>query len=145
MIPTKKQMSYFNASLAISEQSNHQHSKHGCVVVDKHRIISSGANSITRCSPIQRSIDYKRFGGEHRGVVHAETCAMLPLIKQGYDMSGCDVYVSRRHKNGSLAMSRPCSGCMSLLTACGVRRVFYTVENGYASEKIRTAPQSTTD
>lgn len=137
MLPTKKQMSYFKSADAMSEQSNHPRAKLGCVVVNKHRIVSSGCNSITKCSPIQRNMDIKRFGGEHRGVVHAETDCLLPLIKQGYDLSGAEVYVHRRHKNGSLACARPCSGCMSLLTACGVKRVFYTVENGYATESIK--------
>lgn len=137
LTPTKTQLSYFHASDAMREQSNHPQYKLGCVVVQGHRIISSGCNSVTKCSPIQRAIDIKRFGGEHKGVVHAETCALLPLIKQGVDLRGAEVYVSRRHKNGVLAMARPCAGCMSLLTASGVKRVLYTAESGYASEKIK--------
>ena len=44
--------------------------------------------------------------------------------------------LQRRHRNGSLALSRPCPGCMSLLRANGVRRVFFSVEGGYAVDRL---------
>lgn len=136
--PTKTQQSFFRAADAVSSLSDHSFAKLGCVLVDKHRIISSGHNSSTRCSPLQKQIDVARFGDpdKHKGPVHAETSCLLPLIRQGYDMTRSDLYIVRRHKNGSLALSRPCPGCMSLLRANGVRRVFFSVEGGYAMERI---------
>ena len=136
--PTKTQQSFFRAADAVASLSNHNQSKLGCVLVDKHRIVSSGHNSSTRCSPLQKQMDTARFGfpDQHRGPVHAETACLLPLIRQGYDMSRSDLYIIRRHRNGSLALSRPCPGCMSLLRANGVRRVFFSVEDGYATERI---------
>ena len=135
---TKTQQSFFRAADAVASLSNHNQSKLGCVLVDKHRIISSGHNSSTRCSPLQKQMDTARFGfpDQHKGPVHAETACLLPLIRQGYDMSRSDLYIIRRHRNGSLALSRPCPGCMSLLRANGVRRVFFSVEDGYATERI---------
>ena len=136
--PTKTQQSFFRAADAVASLSDHKQTKLGCVLVDKHRIISSGHNSSTRCSPLQKQMDTARFGfpDQHRGHVHAETACLLPLIRQGYDMSRSDLYIIRRHRNGSLALSRPCPGCMSLLRANGVRRVFFSVEDGYATERI---------
>lgn len=135
---TKKQQSFFRVADAVASLSNHNQSKLGCVLVDKHRIISSGHNSSTRCSPLQKQMDTARFGSpdQHKGFVHAETACLLPLIRQGYDMSRSDLYIVRRHKNGSLALSRPCPGCMSLLRANGVRRVFFSVEGGFSEERI---------
>ena len=135
---TKTQQSFFRAADAASSLSDHQQTKLGRVLVDKHRIISSGHNSSTRCSPIQKQMDAARFGfpDQHKGPVHAETACLLPLIRQGYDMSRSDLYIVRRHRNGSLALSRPCPGCMSLLRANGVRRLFFSVEDGYSVEKI---------
>lgn len=135
---TKTQQSFFRAADAVSSLSDHKQTKLGCVLVDKHRIISSGHNSSTRCSPLQKKMDVSRFGSpdQHRGLVHAETSCLLPLIRQGYDMSRSDLYIVRRHKNGSLALARPCPGCMSLLRANGVRRVFFSVEGGYAVERV---------
>ena len=136
--PTKKQQSFFRVADAVASLSDHKQTKLGCVLVDKHRIVSSGHNSSTRCSPLQKQMDTARFGNsdKHRGPVHAETACLLPLIRQGYDMSRSDLYIVRRHRNGSLAISRPCPGCMSLLRASGVRRVFFSVEGGYAVERI---------
>ena len=136
--PSHAQRGFFHAADAVSSLSNHNQSKLGCVLVDKHRIISSGHNSSTRCSPLQKQMDVSRFGSpdQHKGLVHAETACLLHLIRQGYDMSRSDLYIIRRHRNGSLALSRPCPGCMSLLRANGVRRVFFSVEGGYAVERI---------
>ena len=136
--PTKTQQSFFRAADAVSTLSDHKQTHLRCILVDKHRIISSGYNSSTRCSPLQKQIDVARFGNpdKHKGPVHAETACLLPLIRQGYDMSRSDLYIIRRHRNGSLALSRPCPGCMSLLRANGVRRVFFSVEDGYATERI---------
>ena len=136
--PTKTQQSFFRAADAVLILSDHKQTKLGCVLVDKHRIVSSGHNSPTRCSPLQKQMDTARFGNQdkHRGPVHAETACLLPLIRQGYDMTRSDLYIVRRHKDGSLALSRPCTGCMSLLRANGVRNVFFSAEGGYACEEI---------
>ena len=133
---TRRQRSFFESAKAASLLSDHPQFHLGCVIVDGSRIISSGCNSITRCSPIQQKLDHNRFGGGHKGVCHAETSALLPLIRQRADLASCTAYLYRSHKDGSLAISRPCSGCMSLLRAVGIRRVFFTVEGGYAVEDI---------
>ena len=136
--PTKKQQSFIRVADAVASLSDHKQTKLGCVLVDKHRIVSSGHNSSTRCSPLQKQMDAARFGNsdKHRGPVHAEIACLLPLIRQGYNMSRSDMYIVRHHKNGSLALSRPCTGCMSLLRAIGVRRVFFSVEGGFSEERI---------
>lgn len=136
--PSRVQKGFFRAADAVASLSDHNQTKLGCVLVDKHRIVSSGHNSSTRCSPLQKQMDTARFGpsDRHKGPVHAETDCLLPLIRQGIDMSGSDIYLSRRHRDGSLALSRPCPGCMSLLRAVGVKRAYFSVEGGYAMEKI---------
>lgn len=139
IMPTKTQQSFLRAADAMATLSNHPRARLGCVLVDKHRIVSSGFNSLTKCSPIQKQMDETRFGTDsyHRGPVHAETACLLPLIRQEYDMTRSDLYIVRRHKNGSLAVSRPCLGCMSLLRANGVRRVYFSTENGFCVEDLR--------
>ena len=135
---SRAQRGFFWAADAVASLSDHKQTKLGCVLVDKHWIISSGHNSSTRCSPLQKQMDTARFGNsdKHRGPVHAETACLLSLIRQGYDMSRSDLYIVRRHRNGSLALSRPCPGGMSLLRANGVRRVFFSVEGGFSEERI---------
>lgn len=42
---------------------------------------------------------------------------------------GATVYVSRVRRDGSLAMAKPCSRCMSALRSRGVVMVYWTVNN----------------
>ena len=78
---SKSERAYFNSAKSVSELSDHR-CKIGCVVVDGHRIISSGHNSKTKFHRIQSELDNKYFPGyENKGPVHAEISALIPLIK----------------------------------------------------------------
>ena len=132
----RRQRSFFESAKAASILSDHPNFQLGCVIAEGARIISSGCNSVTRCSLIQQKLDNNTFGGEHRGACHAETSALLPLVRRRTDLSSCTAYLWRSHKDGSLAISRPCSRCMSFMRAVGIRRVYFTVEGGYAVEDI---------
>ena len=82
---SRAQRGFFRAADAVASLSDHNRAKLGCVLVDKHRIISSGHNSSTRCSPLQKQIDTARFGfsDKHKGPVHAETsCLLRPVYRQ---------------------------------------------------------------
>lgn len=133
---THSNLAYFAAAKAVSELSDHKHYKIGAVVVMNHRIISSASNSNSKTHPLQKKYNKYRFtdDGDHKQ--HAELAALVPLIRDGIDLSNAAIYVYRVHKNGTLAMSRPCPSCMQLIKDVGIKRVFYTTENGYAYEKI---------
>lgn len=133
---THSNLAYFAAAKAVSELSDHKHYKIGAVVVMNHRIISSASNSNSKTHPLQKKYNKYRFtdDGDHKQ--HAELAALVPLIRDGVDLSNATIYVYRVHKNGTLAMSRPCPSCMQLIKDVGIKRVFYTTENGYAYEKI---------
>ena len=133
---THSNLAYFAAAKAVSELSDYKHYKIGAVVVMNHRIISSASNSNSKTHPLQKKYNKYRFtdDGDHKQ--HAELAALVPLIRDGVDLSNATIYVYRVHKNGTLAMSRPCPSCMQLIKDVGIKRVFYTTENGYAYEKI---------
>lgn len=131
---TKSERAYFNAAKAVSELSDHR-VKVGCVVVNKHRIVSSGFNSNTKCHKVQAVLDKELFGCECPGKMHAETTALLPLIRDGVDLNRAAIFVYREHKNGTVACARPCARCERLIRQSGIKKVFYTVENGVAEEK----------
>lgn len=132
---TKTNMAYFNAAKAVSELSDHRQHKLGCVIVDGHKIVSSGCNSHSRTHSIQAKIDSKRFGCTCPGYRHAEVDALIPLIQRGADLSKASIYVYRQHKNGNPAVARPCCGCEQLIKECGIKKVFYSIDNGFAQEK----------
>lgn len=131
----KTNKAYFRAAKAVSELSDYPRHKLGCVIVSKHRIISSGCNSKSKCHPLQAKLDTEKYGVECAGKCHAEISALLPLIRDKVDLSNASLYVFRQHKDGTLAMARPCSSCQKMIKQLKIKKCFYTIENGYAVEK----------
>lgn len=132
---SKTERSFFKSAQSMSQLSDYS-VKIGCVIVDKHRIISSGYNSDTKCHPIQASLDTKFFNCACCGKVHAETMAIIPLLKTKCDYSRATIYTYREYKDGSLAMSRPCPRCMQLIKQLGITKIKYTTCDGYATEYL---------
>ncbi len=132
----KTNRAYFRAAKAVSELSDYPIHKVGCVVVRGHRIISSGHNHKHKCNPLQAKLDTEKYGVKCPGKLHAEIMALLPLMKAKVDLKGCSIFVYRQHKNGTLAIARPCSSCQKVIKELGIKKAFYTIENGYAVEKL---------
>lgn len=130
---TQRERTFFKAAKAVSELSDHKF-KIGCVIIDKHRIISSGCNSNTKCHPIQADIDKRMFNCECLGKLHAEMAAIIPLLKYKPDLTRATIYTYRQHADGSTAMARPCSRCINFMKEQGIKRIKYSTPDGYASE-----------
>lgn len=133
---TKTNLAYFKAAKAMSEMSDHPQYKVGAVVVMNHRIISSGHNSDSKTHPLQKKYNRYRFTDEGDHKQHAELAALLPLIRTRIDLSNAIIFTYREHKNECIAMSRPCPSCLELIKDLGIKRIFYTTEDGYAYERL---------
>lgn len=133
---TKTERAYFSAAKAVSELSDHKH-KIGATVVLKHRIVSSACNSDCKTHPLQKRYNRIRFVEDTPHKCHAELLALLPLIKDGVDLSNASIFTYRQHRNGILACARPCKSCMELIKDCGITKIFYTTEDGYAREDLK--------
>ena len=70
------------------------------------------------------------------GYLHAETDALLPLIRNNVDLSKASIYIYRRMKNGGVGMARPCPRCMSIIKQAKIRDINYTTDDGFANEYI---------
>ena len=132
---SKTDRSFFKAAQSVSMLSDHR-CRIGCVIVDKHRIISSGHNSNTKCHPLQAELDTKHFNCFCTGKIHAETSAIIPLLKTKGDFSRATIYTYREYKDGSTAPSRPCPRCMQLIKQLGITRIKYTTDSGFATELL---------
>lgn len=136
---TNSQRTCFKAAKAVSEFANYwkKNIKIGCVVVYKHRIISSGYNS-NKTNPTQAKYNSQRFIGEgypHR--VHAEIHALSPLLKDKLiDWSKVKIYTYREKADGKLGCSRPCKSCLALIKDLGIKEIGYTTDEGFATEKL---------
>ena len=66
--------------------------------------------------------------------LHAEMMCLLGLKDMDIDYSKVKLYVYREDNDGNLANCRPCPACMELIDRLGIKKIYYTTENGYATE-----------
>lgn len=94
--------------------------KVGAVIVKGGRILSTGFNSIRWNKKLQKNN------------IHAEESAIVKLLTERriHDLVGADIYVTRFTKGGRVGMARPCGNCNRLIATCGIRRVYYTTDDG---------------
>jgi len=89
-------------------------------VLDKNQVIALGVNK-KKTHP---------FAGQNNkfAYIHAEIDALLQL--RGHDLSRASMYVFRFHKDGTMALAKPCKSCMQAIRESGVKKVFWTTERG---------------
>ena len=136
MKPTKSHRAYFKAAKAISELSDFPRVNIGCCAVYKHKIISSGCNSM-KTNPAQKRLNIYRFDADTPATIHAELSCLLPLMnRKDIDFRDVSLYIYREYKDGELALSRPCASCMRLIAELGIRNIYYTNLGGFSHEEI---------
>lgn len=133
---TKSHRAYFKAARAIAELSDFPKVKIGCCAVYKHKIVSSGCNSM-KTNPVQKRLNVHRFDADTPATIHAELSCLLPLIsRRDVDFSDVSLYIYREFKSGDLALARPCASCEALIRSLGIRYIYYTGDSSYISEEI---------
>lgn len=133
---TSKDIAFFNIAKETAKLSDYNKHQLGCIIVYKNRIVSSGFNS-NKTNPLQKRYNKRRFSDDTMHKLHAETAALLPLMRNDtFDRSRLRVYLYREHRDGSLALSRPCASCQRMLKDYGIKHIFYTIEGGYNEEYL---------
>ena len=102
----------------MAQQSDEGRACHGAVLVRGGNIINAGHNKWSYSS------FGKRFRHRDRGVstLHAELDRSTT--------QGADIYVVRINNQGNFKMSKPCSRCETALKHVGIKRVYYTTDDG---------------
>lgn len=68
-----------------------------------------------------------RFGtDEHKIHIHAEIAAIRKGSARRIRFKDFTLYVARVLADGTVANSRPCTGCLAAIKEFGVKKVFYT-------------------
>lgn len=116
-------MKYENVLRCLASFSNHKQHKVSCIIVKSGNVVGTGYN-IVRTSPKSDHIFRQ---------VHAEFRA---LSEAGENAKGSIAYIFRQHKNGSLAIAKPCGSCEDLLKENGVKKVIYSFDGIFNTEKI---------
>lgn len=133
-----KHSSYLNIAKGVSKLSEFTQFKLGCIVVYRGTVVSSACNSNKTHTLQKRYNKHRKLHGHviiHK--VHAEVSALAKIRYLDIDWSKVIVYVYREHKNGDVAMSRPCKGCYQAIKEKGIKTIIYTTEEGFAIEKIQ--------
>lgn len=104
----------------IAFRSDAERFKHGAVLFNRNKIISKGHNRRGRF-PHLFKYGYKKLS------IHAEASAILKADRK--ELRDATLLVVRAEKT-KIGNSKPCSACMSLITAVGIRKVFYSDKYG---------------
>lgn len=99
--------------------------KLGAVIVDRKRVVMARFNCLKTHTKLRSYSPWP--------YLHAESYAILSL-----GLENCNnktMYVVRVRSDGSIGLALPCSSCMALIKAVGIREVFYSTYEGYETWK----------
>lgn len=94
--------------------------KHAAALISKDIVYSAGVNKFIKEIKINDQVYYK--------TMHAEITVFEKLPKK--KVRGLDILVIRVNKNLALRNSRPCNQCIDKLLKLGIRKVYYSNEQG---------------
>lgn len=116
--------------LAIEAIKNHPFkdevkSIHGAVLVRGGSILACGINKP------KRNVFVDIHAVHDKATIHAE-CDVILQARNRTNLRGSTIYVARLLKfDGSIAMSRPCPSCIRICAKYGIKKVYYTTEEGF--------------
>ena len=132
---------FFNAAKKCAEQSDYNgasSAKIGAVAVFRRTIIAQGRNQ-DKTHPLQQQYNIYRYNvnGNHYypSKIHAEMEIISKIRYLDINFSEVEIYVYRETKSGKRAMVRPCAACTKALKDLGIKKVFYTTNDGYCEER----------
>ena len=130
----KKDKKFMTVAEAVSETCDFVRIHIGAVIVKKNRIISVGCN-LQKTHPIQAKYDiHREYCDDHlKHRIHAEVSAIISA-KDEDDLDGATMYIYRKNKYGKLDMCRPCNACYAMMKEVGIKRMVYSIKNGFAEE-----------
>lgn len=95
--------------------------KVGAVIFNGKKIISSGFNEIRYHSKL-----HPKFKTWHNSL-HAEQKA---IITSKHNLKRYSILVIRVNNNGEMLLARPCRNCQKYLKYVGIKKVYYSNNNG---------------
>jgi len=115
---------YLSAAKKIAQQGDCEKTSHGAILVKGGNVINAAHNKWSYSS------FGKRFRERDKGIstLHAELAVVLNLDRS--ITQGTDIYVVRVDRAGEFRMSKPCSMCESALKHVGIKRIYYTTDDG---------------
>lgn len=111
----------------------------GAIAVYKGSIVATAWNT-NKTSPLQAKYNVYRFKADTPDKTHAE-CSLIQKLRWKFgdsiEWNKVHIYLYREYRDGSLGPSRPCQSCLTLIKELGIKKIYYTTEDGYAEEKFK--------
>lgn len=131
-----------NKAKQLAKKSTYGTHRLGCILVYKHRIIGQGVNT-NKTHPMQKLYNklYRNFTKSDKPVLdlgHAEILAICSVpypIAKVIDWSKVKIYIARNCRGKKFGLAKPCGACQGLIRDTGIKKVFYTTNEGYAEER----------
>ena len=96
----------------------HKRFRHGAILIKGGSIINEGYNSRNYSRIYHRFSDW--------GIEHAEATALNNIPKS--KTLNSKLYVVRINNLGQIGLSKPCSGCIRFARFCGVKKIYYSID-----------------
>ena len=141
----KSDIKFFNEAKKMAEASTFPSFKVGCVIVYKGKVVGSGSNSSKTCPDQKfynrRYRDFKVGTKPPVDSIHAEVSAIRSVpytVANDMDWSRAKVFVYRISpgKESGHGMASCCPGCMHAIKDKGVKKLYYTTDDGMCFEDL---------
>ena len=97
----------------LEAKKSKQRFKLGAAIAKGKKVLSKAHNQMKT---------HPEFGSGTYNNLHSEGHVIYKAIRQGIDISGCTIYVYRRHNT----LAKPCECCMNLIQKYGIADVVYS-------------------
>ena len=115
---------YLKVAKNVATNSNYGKLRHGALLVKGGSIINTAFNKDKFSSFGERFRDSDYGPATH----HAELSCITGISRS--KTKGASVFVVRVNRHGELRLSKPCSMCHDALKFAGVKKVYYSTNNG---------------
>jgi len=133
-----KDYKFFEKARYLALASDHYKTRVGAILVKKNKIISYGINSNIKSHPLQKyyNDNYRGFKEDNcRHLIHAE---LQCVLNAGSITGSNSIYIVRIDRKNNYCGGKPCNSCLAMLRDFNILDIYYSTENGYAYERIRS-------
>ncbi|KAI4438946.1 hypothetical protein FMM80_00725 [Schaedlerella arabinosiphila] len=135
---TKSDYKYFEKARQVALISDYKKIHIGCIAVYQGNIIGVGCNC-NKTHPAQKIYNQYRISSESMlPKLHAEINCINSIKHLDINFSKVKLYIYRIRKDQPYGLSRPCPSCMAAIKDLGIKDIYYTSNDGYVHERIKT-------
>lgn len=119
-------------AIDLARQSNFKRYNFVSVITDKkNKILSIGMNHYNKTHPLQAKYA-KQENEVERIYLHSE----IDALSKCKHIVPYKIFIARANRSGQIKPASPCKICRRAITESGIKEIWYSVDNGFASERI---------